>query len=167
MFLYLYLDISKGPPVQFPGRAQPPTSLGAPPGAPSAPSAPYPSMGSSNAPPTAFGMPQPYSQASTPYPTQPMHPVPGSIPMQTNTYPSQQMPYPSQPMSTCYPLSDQSAPFPYPRQQDYNVYPNIQTTPDAREYFSSMAPSLIRLDQVHTQLIQFHTKVKAIPGGRG
>lgn len=167
-YLFLYTLTSKGPPpVQFPGRARPPTSFGAPPGAPSAPGAPsYPSVGFSNAPPTSFGMPQPYSQA--PYPTHPtMHLVPGSAPAQTNTYPSQQMPYPqsmptypqsmptySQSMPTypqsmpTYPqampsntYSNQSAPSPYPRQQNYDTYPNLQTAPDAKEYFSNVAPS--------------------------
>lgn len=148
LFLYLHLDTSKGPPVQFPGRARPPTSFGAPPGAPSAPGAPsYPPVGFPNVPPTSFGMPQPYSQA--PYPTQPMHPIPGSAPntyppQQTNTYPPQQMPYPSQAMPTCYPSnapSNQSAPSSYPRQQNYNAYPNLQTAPEAKEYFSNIAPS--------------------------
>lgn len=142
LFLCLYLDISKGPPVQFPGRAQLPTSFGAPPGAPSAPGAPgpYPPVGFSNAPPTSFGMPQPYS----PYPMQPMHPVPGNAPAQTNTYPPQQMPYPPQPTPMCYSsntYSNQSAPSPYPRQQNYNAYPNLQNAPDAKEYFSNTAPS--------------------------
>ncbi|XP_018376221.1 PREDICTED: annexin B9-like isoform X1 [Trachymyrmex cornetzi] len=130
----------QGPPIQFPGRARPPTSFGAPPGAPPAPNAPsYSPMGFSNAPPTSFGMPQPYS----PYPTQPSHPFPGNAPDQTSTYPPQQMPYP-QCMPTCYPPSthsNQSAPSPYSQQQNYNSYPNLQTAPDAKEYFGNMTPS--------------------------
>ncbi|KAG5326740.1 ANX11 protein, partial [Acromyrmex heyeri] len=141
-YIYIYTLISKGPPIQFPGRARPPTSFGAPPGAPSAPNAPsYSPMGFSNAPPTSFGMPQPYSQA--PYPIQPSHPFPGNAPNQTNTYPPQQMPYP-QSIPTCYPPdthSNQSAPSPYPQQQNYNSYPNLQTAPDAKEYFSNITPS--------------------------
>jgi len=144
LYLSIYTLISKGPPVQFPGQARPPTSFGAPPGAPSAPGAQsYPSMGFSNAPPTSFGMPQPYSQAPTPYPTQSMHPLPDNPSMQTNTYPPQQMPYP-QSMPMCYPshsYSNQSAPSPYPQQQNYNTYPNLQKAPDAKEYFGNMAPS--------------------------
>lgn len=145
VFLYLYLNISKGPPVQLPGKARPPTSFGAPPGAPSAPGVPsYPPMGFSNAPPTSFGMPQPYSQATTPYPSQPMHPIP-EISTQTNAYPPQQMPYPSQTMPMqCYSFnanSNQPAPSPYPQQQNYNMYPNFQKAPDARECLSNIAPS--------------------------
>lgn len=146
MFLYLHLNVSiKGPPViQFPGRAKPPTSFGAPPGAPPAPGAPcYPPMGFSNAPPTSFGMPQPYSQMSTPYPTQPIHPTPSGTPMHINTYPQQQMPYPSQSMpAPCYPPNhNQPAQSPYAQQQHYDMYPNLQKAPDARECFSSMSPS--------------------------
>ncbi|KYM99417.1 Annexin-B11 [Cyphomyrmex costatus] len=86
-------------------------------------------------------MPQPYSQA--PYPTQPLHPFPGNVPAQTDTYPPQQMPYP-QSMPTCYPsntYSNQSGPSPYLQQQSNNPYPNLQTAPDAKEYFSDMTPS--------------------------
>jgi len=96
-------------------------------------------MGFSNAPPTSFGMPQPYSQA--PYPIQPSHPFPGNAPSQT--YLPQQMPYP-QSTATCYPPdthSNQFAPSPYPQQQNYNSYPNLQTAPDAKEYFSNITPS--------------------------
>lgn len=147
--LFIPYNISKGPPVQFPGRARPPTSFGAPPGAPSAPGAPsYPSMGFSNAPPTSFGMPQPYGHTSAPYPTQAMHPTPSSAPMH-NAYPPQQMPYPSQPMPTpCYPPNayppnpnppaTQSA---YPQHQSYNMYPNLQQTSEARECFNNTASS--------------------------
>ncbi|KAM0732707.1 Annexin B11 [Formica fusca] len=132
----------QGPPVQLPGRAQPPTSFGVPPGAPSAPSSSsYAPMGFSNAPPTSFGMPQPYSQAASPYPTQPMHPIPDNISTQTNAYPPQQMPYPSQSMPMqCYSFnanSNQPAPSPYPQQQNYNMYPNFQKAPNARECFSN------------------------------
>ncbi|EZA62530.1 Annexin-B11 [Ooceraea biroi] len=151
----------QGPPVQFPGRAHPPTSFGAPPGAPSAPGAPsYPSMGFSNAPPTSFGMPQPYSHTSAPYPTHPAHPVPGAAPAQPNMpYPTQQAPYPPQqttypPQQTTYPPQSmptspyppnaqphQPALSPYSQQQNYNMYPDLQKAPEARECFSSMAPS--------------------------
>lgn len=169
LFLYLFLDISKGPPVQFPGaRARPPTSFGAPFGAPSAPGAPsYPPVGFSNAPPTSFGMPQPYSQAPAPYPIQPMHPFPGSAPMQTNTYPSPQMPYPSQ--STCYPSSahsNQSVPSFYPQQQNYNAYPNLQTAPDAKEYFSNTPSSYpSRPNTYTTNSIPYQSG--SYPGGQG
>lgn len=134
---------SKGPPViQFHGQAPPPTSFGAPPGAPSAPGAP---MGFSNAPPTSFGMPQPYSQTSAPYPTQPMHPTPSTMPASINNYPSQQMPYPSQsmPMPSYPPTThvNPSAQSFYPQQQNYDMYPNLQRAPDAREYFNNMASS--------------------------
>ncbi|XP_072752560.1 annexin B9 isoform X1 [Anoplolepis gracilipes] len=135
----------QGPPVQLPGRAQAPTSFGTPSGAPSAPNNPsYPSMGFSNAPPVSFGMPQPYSQTATPYPTQAMHPTPGNISIQTNAYPPQQMPYPSQPMPMPSYLSNanssQPVPSPYPQQQNYNMYPNLQKAPDAKECFNNMAP---------------------------
>ncbi|KYQ58727.1 Annexin-B11, partial [Trachymyrmex zeteki] len=168
----------KGPPVQFPGRARPPTSFGAPPGAPSAPNAPsHSSMGFSNAPPTSFGMPQPHSQA--PCPIQPSYPFPDNTPAQT--YPPQQMPYPQAIAKYYHPNahSNQSAPSPYPiqpsypfpdntpaqtyppqqmpypqsiakyyppnahsnQQQNYNPYPNLQTAPDAKDYFSNITPS--------------------------
>lgn len=145
-FFYLYLNISKGPPIQLPGRAQPPTSFGTLSGAPSAPNAQsYPPMGFPNAPPTSFGMPQPYSQAATPYPTQPIHPTSDNTSMHTNVYPPQQMPYPSQSMPTpCYSFnanSSQPAPSPYPQQQNYNMYPNLQKAPDARECYNNIAPS--------------------------
>ncbi|KAL0118654.1 hypothetical protein PUN28_009373 [Cardiocondyla obscurior] len=157
----------QGPPVQFPGRAQPPTSFGAPPGAPSAPGAPpYPTMGFSNAAPTSFGMPQPYSS----YPTQPMHPVPGNISMQTNTYPPQQTPYPSQPMPTYYPSSthsNQSAPYPYPQQQTYNTYPNLQAAPDAKEYFSSTAPFSYPSGPSTHKANSFPYQNESYPGGQG
>lgn len=142
IFLYLYPDVPKGPPVQFPGRARPPTSFGAPPGAPSAPGAPfYPPMGFSNAPPTSFGMPQPYGQSPTPYPTQTMHPTPKNTPM--HSYPPQQMPYPTQPMPTPYPPNpgQPMTQAPYPRQQSHNVYPNLQQTPEARACFNNTASS--------------------------
>ncbi|XP_077282283.1 annexin B9 isoform X1 [Temnothorax americanus] len=158
----------QGPPVQFPGRARPPTSFGAPPGAPSAPGAPsYLSMGFSNAPPTSFGMPQPYSQA--PYPTQPMHPIPGSVPAQTNTYSPQQMPYP-QSMPTCYPSnahSNQPTPSPYPRQQNYNTYPNLQAAPDAKEYFSNMAPSPYPSGPSTYTVNTIPYQSESYPGGQG
>lgn len=147
-FFILYLNISKGPPViQFPGRAQPPTSFGSSPGAPSAPGAPsYSPMSFSNTPPISFGTPQSYSQAPTPYPTQPMHPTPNIL-THTSTYPLQQASYPSSSMPMpmpCYPPNvdpNQSVNFSYPQQQNYNVYPNLQKAPEAREYFSNIAPS--------------------------
>lgn len=152
-FIYTF-TYPKGPPVQFPKRAGPPTSFGAPPGAPSAPGAPsYPPMGFSNAPPTSFGMPQPY----IPYPTQNQPiPVPGGA---ANVYPPQPMPTPSnypssmhpnysaptpQPMPTpSYPssmYSNHRAPSLYPQQQT-DMYPDLYKAPDAKECFSSMAPS--------------------------
>lgn len=90
----------------------------------------------SNAPPTSFGMPQPYSQ------TQPMHPAPSNPP--TRAYPPQQMSYPSQSIPMPYPsvsnpFSNQPALSSYPQQQDY-MYPNLEKAPDAKEYFSSMTP---------------------------
>ncbi|XP_011255881.1 annexin B9 isoform X1 [Camponotus floridanus] len=135
----------QGPPIQLPGRARPPTSFGTLSGAPSASNTQsYPPMGFPNAPPTSFGMPQPYSQAATPYPTQSMHPAPDNTSMYTNVYPPQ-MPYPSQSMPTpCYSFnanSSQPVPFPYPKQQNYNTYPNLQKAPEARECFNNIAPS--------------------------
>jgi len=155
--LYVFLDISKGPPVQFPGQLYLPTSFGAPPGKPSAPEAPsHTSSNFSNAPPISFGMPQPYSQATDsiqsvpppmqsnmPYPTQqtpyppPYPPQQMPYPQQQMSYPQQQMPYPQQ--QTPYP--PQSASLSYPQQQNYNVYPNLQKAPEAREYFGNMASS--------------------------
>ncbi|KMQ95593.1 annexin-b11-like isoform x1 protein [Lasius niger] len=140
----------QGPPVQLPGRTRPPTSFGALPGAPPASDAPSypPSVGFSNAPPTSFGMPQPYPQTApnssgiAPYPTKFMHGTPENV---VHHYPPQQMPYPPQPMpAPCYPSnasSSQPMLSPYPQQQNYNAYPNLQKAPDARECFSNMAPS--------------------------
>ncbi|XP_011869187.1 PREDICTED: annexin B9-like [Vollenhovia emeryi] len=128
----------QGPPVQFPGRAQAPTSFGAPPNAPSAPGVPpYPSAAFSNAPPTSFGMPQPHSQASYPasYPTHPAHSTPGGAPVQTSPYPPQHMPY-SQPahpapggapvQTSPYPL--QQMPYPQPAHPAPGGAP-VQTSP--------------------------------------
>lgn len=99
-------------------------------------------MGFSNAPPTSFGMPQPYSQTPHPIHNQPVHPTPNIPP--THTYPPQQMPYPSQSMPTSYPSNpyyNQPAPSSYPHQQNYNMYPNLQKAPDAKDYFNSTTPS--------------------------
>ncbi|XP_003700547.1 annexin B9 isoform X1 [Megachile rotundata] len=143
----------QGPPViQFPGHVRPPTSFGAPPGTPSAPGAasapPYPQSGNigfSNAPPVSFGMPQPYSPyPSSPYPPQSNHPVPQQCPYpapggsplyapEPNRQPSSpyqpNTSYPPQPMQQPYP----SEPSGYPQQPNYNLYPNLQSAPEARE----------------------------------
>lgn len=134
-------------------------------------------MGFPNVPPTSFGMPQPYSQAPAPYPTQSMYPIPGNIPAQNNTYPLQQMPYPPQPMPhhpTCYPTnthSNQSAPSPYPQQQNYNMYPNLQKAPEAKEYFNSMAPSPYssgpNIHTTHTAHSSTPYQSGSYPGGQG
>lgn len=128
----------------------------------------------SNAPPTSFGMPQPYSQTPAPYPTQPIHPIPSNVPAQTNTYPSQQMQYPPQPMPMCYPTnihSNQSAPSPYLQQQNYNMYPNLQKAPEAKEYFSSMTPSPYpsgpNIHTAHTAYSSTPYQSANYPGGQG
>lgn len=129
-------------------------------------------MGFPNAPPTSFGMPQPYSQA-TAYPTQPMHPIPDSAPVQTNIYSPQQMPYPSQPVPMCYPSNEHANQSEsYPRQQNYNTYPdhntypNLQTAPDAKQYFSNMAPSPYpSSSNTHTNSIPYQSE--SYPGGQG
>ncbi|XP_043252664.1 annexin B9-like isoform X1 [Colletes gigas] len=141
----------QGPPViQFPGHMPPPTSFGAPPGTPSAPSAPpYPQSGNvgfSNAPPMSFGMPQPYSPyPQTAYPPQPNHPVPGQCPPPLAPGgPTQQTPYPM-PSSMPYSSQQPQQPYPaqpsaYPQQQNCGMYPNLQGAPDAREYFNQPSP---------------------------
>ncbi|XP_017878648.1 annexin B9-like isoform X1 [Ceratina calcarata] len=162
----------KGPPViQFPGHVPPPTSFGAPPGTPSAPGAasapgapPYAQggMGFSNALPTSFGMPQPYSSYSaSPYPIQPNHPTPSygppapgtpqqmpqSMPQPMPQPMPQSMPQPSpyapqhqsHPQLPSYPPQPQSYPQPpsYPQQQNYDLYPELQNAPEAKECFNS------------------------------
>ncbi|KZC05461.1 Annexin-B11, partial [Dufourea novaeangliae] len=148
----------KGPPViQFPGHAPVPTSFGVPPGTPSAPGAacapgaasvpgaPPHSQGGNigfmNAPPTSFGMPQPYSPyPSTPYPAQPNHSFPGQCPAQASRGPSMPMPqsapYLSQQTQQSYP----NQPSAYLQQQNYNVYPNLRHAPEAKECFSESSP---------------------------
>ncbi|XP_029049081.1 annexin B9-like isoform X1 [Osmia bicornis bicornis] len=144
----------QGPPViQFPGHVPPPTSFGAPPGTPSAPGGasapPYSQSGNfgfTNAPPTTFGMPQPYSPyPSTPYPVQPSHPVPGQCPAPApGAYP-QYMPQPVPQSTSPYPpqqtqQSYSNQPSGYPQQQNYAVYPNLQSVPEAKECFGGSSP---------------------------
>ncbi|KOC62192.1 Annexin-B11, partial [Habropoda laboriosa] len=143
----------KGPPVvQFPGHAPPPTSFGAPPGTPSAPGAasapsasPYPqsgNLGFTNAPAVSFGMPQPYSlYPSTPYPMQPSHPMPGQCPPPAPGASPQPMvqstsSYPPQLTQQLY-SGQHSA---YPQQQNFDLYPNLQTAPDEKECFNRPSP---------------------------
>ncbi|XP_011305537.1 annexin B9 isoform X1 [Fopius arisanus] len=120
----------QGPPVMpFPGK-KPPTSFGVPPGTPSAPSAmPHPDTNYGfNAPPTSFGMPQPYS----PYPPQPQYspyPQPQSSPY------SQPQPSPySQPQPSPYSQS-QPSPYPQPRPSPYSEpQPSPYSQPQSSPY---------------------------------
>lgn len=144
--------ISKGPPViQFPGHAPPPTSFGAPPGTPSAPGAasapmapPYPQSGDigfPNSNPVSFGMPQPYGYPQNPYSMPPRHPTGGQWPIPTPGARYQPI---SQPVSSYMPPQPQqpylNEPSSYPQQQNYNLYPNFQNAPEAKECFCSPSP---------------------------
>ncbi|XP_076670497.1 annexin B9 isoform X1 [Andrena cerasifolii] len=165
----------QGPPViQFPGLEPPPTSFGAPPGTPSAPSAasgapPYSqsgNMGYANSPSIPAGMPFP-SYSMTPYPTQPNHPVPGQYPAPGG--PAQQTPYPV-PQSIPYPPQRMysAPPSAYPQQQHYNMYPNVQQTQDTRaSYTSGSSPYPSVPESYYVPNTSSYYQGRSYPGGQG
>lgn len=155
----------QGPPVEpFPGQ-RPPTSFGAPPGAPSAPGAPpypqstsgygYPSSGvpptsSYGFMPTQFSpyqninqqMPMP-STNSTPYPIQSGVPICGYPQQQNSIYPQVHQSTPGYPQthnsSSIYP--QQQSTHMYPQQQPGNYSKISQTYQNSPQHHSILYPT--------------------------